>query len=51
MAGSFEVVDSVTSVEEVSGGVNAIDTVVEDSAVTPHVDRTSLVLYILFSCQ
>ena len=44
MSGAFEVVDSVASVEEVSGGVNAIDTVIEDSNVTPHVDRTSLAL-------
>lgn len=44
MAGAFEVVDRVTSVEEVSGRVNAVKAVIEDPAVTPHVDRTSLAL-------
>lgn len=44
MAGAFEVVDSVTGVEEVRGGVNAVEAVIEDSTVTPNVNRTTLVL-------
>ena len=42
MAGAFEVVDGVTSVEEVSGRVNAVEAVIEDATVASNVDRTSL---------
>ena len=44
LAGAFEVVDGVTGVEEISGGVNAVEAVIENSTVTPNVDRASLAL-------
>ena len=44
MARAFEIVDGVTSVEEVIVRVDAVEAVIEDSTVTSHVDRTSLAL-------